>query len=145
MARARELAGEARREFEQAGDERYLSAVLDTEARVALASDDAGEAIKLARRAVALAEESGNQAVQLGAMLTEARALRANGEAAKAERQYAAAVAIARDGHFPRACATSCASGRSCAPRAATIAAPTSSPGRRWRSTDRARDLSIKY
>ncbi len=70
-----ELAGEARREFEQAGDERYLSAVLDTEARVALASDDAGEAIKLARRSVALAKQSGNQAVQLGAMLTEARAL----------------------------------------------------------------------
>ena len=101
VARARELAGEARREFEQAGDGRYLSAVLDTEARVALASEDAGEAIKLARRAVALAQESGNQAVQLGAMLTEARALRANGEGEKAESQYAAAVVIAREGHVP--------------------------------------------
>jgi hypothetical protein len=75
--------------------------VLDTEARVALASDDAGEAIKLARRAVTLAEESGNQAVQLGAMLTEARALRATGEVRKAESQYAAAADIARAGHYP--------------------------------------------
>ena len=102
VARARELAGEARREFEQAGDGRYLSAVLDTEARVALASDDAGEAIKLARRAVALAEQSGNQAVQLGAMLTEARALASQRRGRKkAESQYAAAAAMARGGPLP--------------------------------------------
>ena len=146
VARAGELAGEARREFEQAGDERYLSAVLDTEARVALASDDAGEAIKLARRAVALAEESGNQAVQLGAMLTEARALRANGETDEGREPVRRPPPPWRGRAITRrACARSCASGRSCAPRAATIAAPTSSPARRWRSTDRSHVLSIKY
>ena len=100
VARARELAGEARREFEEAGDQRYLSAVLDTEARVALASAKT-EAITLARRAASLAEQSGNQVVQLAAMLTEARALHASGDAKKAEGQYAAAAAMARAGQFP--------------------------------------------
>ena len=99
VARARELAGEARREFEEAGDNRYLSAVLDTEAQVALASGDDSQAIELARRAVTLAKESGNQGVQLAAMLTEARALRSSGDGARAEERYAEAAAIAREGH----------------------------------------------
>ena len=100
VARARELAGEARREFEEAGDQRYLSAVPDTEARVALASAKRPRRSRW-RRAASLAEQSGNQVVQLAAMLTEARALHASGDAKKAEGQYAAAAAMARAGQSP--------------------------------------------
>jgi transcriptional regulator with XRE-family HTH domain len=98
VGRARELAGEARREFENAGDDRYLAAVLDTEAQVALAAGAGGEAITLARRAVDLAKRSGNSMAELGAMLTEARALRAADETAAAEARFAEAAAIAREG-----------------------------------------------
>ena len=111
-----ELAGEARREFEEAGDERFLSAVLDTEAQVALASDDAAEAITLARRAVEMAGHRQPRRSSWRAMLTEARALRANGDARRPR------AATTRPRHGPRGpctrrvCARSCASGPSCAP-----------------------------
>ena len=101
LARARELAGEAHREFEEAGDERYLSAVLDTEAQVALAEGDHAKALELAKRAVGLARGSGNRAVELTAMLTEARALRAGGDQPAAETRYGEAATIAREGNVP--------------------------------------------
>jgi tetratricopeptide (TPR) repeat protein len=98
VARARQLAGEARREFEAAGDDRFLSAALDTEAQVALAEGRHEEAASTARRAIGLAESSGNRAMVLTAMLTEARALRASGQNDVAEARYARAATIARDG-----------------------------------------------
>ncbi|HET6820670.1 MAG TPA: tetratricopeptide repeat protein, partial [Candidatus Limnocylindria bacterium] len=101
VGRARELAGEARREFEHAGDDRYLAAVLDTEAQVALASGAGAEALDLARRAVDLAKRSGNAMAELGAMLTEARALRVSGDPQQAETRYGEAAAIAREGSVP--------------------------------------------
>jgi tetratricopeptide (TPR) repeat protein len=101
LGRARELAGEAHREFEDAGDERYLSAVLDTEAQVALAGGDHANALELARRAAGLARAAGNRAVELAAMLTEARSLRAGGDHETAETRYAEAATIAREGTVP--------------------------------------------
>ncbi|HEX6139894.1 MAG TPA: helix-turn-helix transcriptional regulator, partial [Candidatus Limnocylindria bacterium] len=47
VARARELATAAHDEFVAAGDDRYLSAVLDTEAQVALAGGDTDNAVAL--------------------------------------------------------------------------------------------------
>ena len=67
VARARELAADARREFEEAGDDRNLCAVLDTEAKIALAADDLDGALALARRSLALARETGNQHVEMAA------------------------------------------------------------------------------
>jgi len=96
--RAAELAAGARAEFERAGDDRFLSAVLDTEAQVALARDDATGAARIARRSIDLARASGNRAVELTAMLTEARALRAAGDLAAAEVRYSETAAIARAG-----------------------------------------------
>ena len=101
LARAGELAEEARHEFERAGDDRYLSAVLETEAQVALARGDAGAALDNARRARQLAESTANRAVALTAMLTEARALRQLGESDAAEECYRAAALVARDGQVP--------------------------------------------
>jgi transcriptional regulator with XRE-family HTH domain len=101
VGRARELAHNAREEFESAGDDRYLSAVLDTEAQVALAAGETDLAIRLARRAEQLALGSDNRAVQLTAMLTEARALRATGKADAAEGRFAEAAALARAGTVP--------------------------------------------
>jgi tetratricopeptide (TPR) repeat protein len=97
--RAAELAGEARSAFEEAGDDRFLCAVLDTDAQVALAQERFGEAASLARRAIEMARATGNVAVELTAMLTEARALRANGDSDAAESRYAEAAALARAGH----------------------------------------------
>ena len=77
LDRARELSALARQQFERAEDPRYLAAVLDTEAQIALAAGDRDGAVDTARTAVEMARQSGNRAVQLTAMLTEARALRA--------------------------------------------------------------------
>jgi tetratricopeptide (TPR) repeat protein len=101
IARARELADEAKHEFERAGDERYLSAVLDTEAQVHLAAGELEEAITQARRAIDLAHTSGNRAVELAAMLTEARAMRAAGDVAAAEERYAETAELARHSPMP--------------------------------------------
>jgi tetratricopeptide (TPR) repeat protein len=98
LARAGELAEGARYEFERAGDDRYLSAVLETEAQVALARGDANGALERARRARQLAESTDNRAVALVAMLTEARALRRLGNGDAAEERYRAATQVARDG-----------------------------------------------
>jgi tetratricopeptide (TPR) repeat protein len=95
--RARELSAEARVQFEGADDPRYLAAVLDTEAQIALASGEEEKALTTAREAIALAQQTGNRAVLLTAMLTEARALRRSDDPPAAEERYAAAAALARD------------------------------------------------
>jgi tetratricopeptide (TPR) repeat protein len=101
IGRARELAADARREFERAGDDRNLCAVLDTEAQIALAAGELTQAIEVARRALALARESGNQHVEMAAIMTEARALRADGKAAMAEERFGEAATIARNSTMP--------------------------------------------
>ena len=97
LDRARELTTQAREQFERAHDDRYLAAVLDTEAQIALAAGDREVAVATARSAVTMARETGNRAVQLTAMLTEARALRADGDIAAAEARYAETATLARD------------------------------------------------
>jgi transcriptional regulator with XRE-family HTH domain len=98
-ARAAELAAAARTEFERVGDDRFVAAVLDTEAQVALARGEHDVAVKTARQAIELARATGNRGVELTALLTEARALRAGGDLGAAEERYQQAAQLGRAGH----------------------------------------------
>lgn len=99
--RARELAADARRQIEETGDERWMAAVVDTEAQIALADGDIDGALRLAERAREFAERSGNEFGGLMAMLTEARALRRAGRGEEAEARFAEAASIARASRAP--------------------------------------------
>jgi tetratricopeptide (TPR) repeat protein len=99
--RARELVDEARAQIEPTGDERWMAAVIETEAQVALAAGEHEHARELANEARALAERSGNEMSRLAAMVTEARSLRASGDEKAAEERFAAAARAARDGRVP--------------------------------------------
>jgi tetratricopeptide (TPR) repeat protein len=99
--RARELVDEARAQIEPTGDERWMAAVIETEARVALAAGEHQHARELSVRARELAERSGNEMSRLAAMVTEARSLRAEGNGPAAEEHFAAAARAARDGKVP--------------------------------------------
>lgn len=101
IERARELASDARSQIEATGDERWLSAVSDTEAQVALASGDPEAALALAARARDYAARSGNELGELAAILTEARALRAADRLDEAEAHFAEAAAVARSTRAP--------------------------------------------
>jgi transcriptional regulator with XRE-family HTH domain len=101
VTRARELAGDAHAQIEGTGDERWLAAVTETEAQVALAAGDRDLAMRLAARSRELARSSGNRLAELAAMLTEARALRADGQIEAAELRFAATAALARQGSSP--------------------------------------------
>ena len=78
-----------------------MAAVIETEARVALAAGEHRHARELAVQARKLAERSGNEMARLAAMVTEARSLRAEGDRAAAEEQFAAAARAAHDGRVP--------------------------------------------
>ena len=99
--RARELAADARRQIEETGDERWMAAVVDTEAQVALADGDVDRALQLAERARGYAERSGNEFGGLMAMLTEARALRRADRGEEAEVRFAEAARVARASRAP--------------------------------------------
>jgi tetratricopeptide (TPR) repeat protein len=99
--RARDLVSDARRQIEETGDERWMAAVVDTEAQVALASGDVDTALQLAGSARDFASRSGNEFGGLMAMLTEARALRRGGRAQEAESRFAEAAAVARESRVP--------------------------------------------
>ncbi len=101
MERARQLAADARAQIESTGDARWLAAVVDTEAQIALASGDADEALRLAGEALRYAGDSGNELARLAATLTEARALRVRGERERAEARFADAAALARESRVP--------------------------------------------
>jgi transcriptional regulator with XRE-family HTH domain len=101
VARARELVAEARAQIEPTGDERWMAAVIETEAQVALAAGDHEQARALAAQARALAERSGNELSLLAAMVTEARSLRAEGAHELAEQRFRAAADAARAGRVP--------------------------------------------
>ena len=94
--RARELAADARRQIEETGDERWMAAVVDTEAQIALAAGDVDEALRLAISAREYATRSGNEFNGLMALLTEARALRPAGHGEDAEARFSEAAAVAR-------------------------------------------------
>ena len=99
--RARDLAADARHQIEETGDERWLAAVLDTEAQVALAAGQVEEALRLTAAARASASRAGNDYVGLVAMITEARALRAAGRSVDAEERFGEAAQVARDSRVP--------------------------------------------
>lgn len=101
IERAHDLVGDARRQIEEAGDERWMASVVDTEAQVALARGDVDEALRLAGSAREYADRSGNEFAALMAMLTEARALRRAGRPEEAEARFAEAAAAARAGRVP--------------------------------------------
>ncbi|MGH2393324.1 MAG: hypothetical protein ACRDGH_07495, partial [Candidatus Limnocylindria bacterium] len=101
VERARDLASDARQQIETTGDERWLAAVADTEAQIALASGDTAGALRLAGSARGYAERSGNQHASLAAMLTEARAMRADGQLDEAELRFGEAAQLARTSRVP--------------------------------------------
>ena len=101
VERARDLAADARRQIEEAGDDRWLAAVLDTQAQVALASGDVDEALRLTDAARTMAARGGNSYVELVAMITEARALRQAGRGDEAEARFADAARTARESRVP--------------------------------------------
>lgn len=101
VERARELATDARRQIEDAGDERWMASVVDTEAQVALAAGDVDEALRLAQAAREHADRSGNAFAGLMAMLTEARTLRQVGRTDEAEARFGEAAKIARESRAP--------------------------------------------
>jgi ATP/maltotriose-dependent transcriptional regulator MalT len=88
-------------QIESTGDARWLAAVVDTEAQIALAAGDADEAKRLAGEALRYASQSGNELARLAATLTEARALRMRGEREEAETRFADAAALARESRVP--------------------------------------------
>ncbi len=102
VERARELAADARRQIEETGDERWLAAVLDTEAQVALASGSVEDALRLTAAARAAAARGGNEYVGLVAMMTEARALRQAGRDQEAEERFGEAARTARASRVPQ-------------------------------------------
>ena len=99
--RARELAADARRQIEATGDERWLAAVIDTEAQVALAAGDVDGALRLVAVAREIAERGGNEYVGLVAMITEARALRRARRDGEAEERFGDAARLARESRVP--------------------------------------------
>ena len=101
VERARELAGDARRQIEETGDARWLAAVLDTEAQVALAAGDFDGALRLTAEARVTAARGGNDYVGLVAMITEARALRLAGRTDEAEERFGEAARQARESRVP--------------------------------------------
>ena len=101
VEKARELATDAHRQIEETGDERWMAAVVDTEAQIALASGDIDGALRLAADARGYADRSGNEFGGLMAMLTEARALRRSGRTDEAEKRFGEAAAIARASRAP--------------------------------------------
>jgi tetratricopeptide (TPR) repeat protein len=101
VERARELVSDARRQIEETGDERWMAAVVDTEAQVALASGDVAGALELAEAARGYATRSGNEFGGLMALLTEARALRRAGRPEEAQTRFGEAAAIARASRAP--------------------------------------------
>jgi len=101
VERAREMAGQAREQSERLGDDRLLSAILETEAQIALAAGDREAAQTLARRSAELALATGNRLALMAATLTSARLLRDAGEAAAAEQAFGEAATLARESGSP--------------------------------------------
>jgi tetratricopeptide (TPR) repeat protein len=99
--RARELVSDARTQIEATGDERWIAAVIDTEAQIALATGDTDEALRLSASAHDFASRSGNDLARMAAVLTEARALRRAGRGDDAERTFAEAAEVARSSRVP--------------------------------------------
>jgi transcriptional regulator with XRE-family HTH domain len=97
VGRAQEMADQARDQSERLGDDRLLSAILETEAQIALASGDQEAARALAHRSAELARATGNRLALMAAVLTGARLLRDTGDSIGAEAAFAEAAVLARE------------------------------------------------
>ena len=96
MARAKELAGSARRSFEALRDARWLAHVVDTEAQIALAGGEMDEATVLAARAIEGALSTGNTKAHVDGLVTRAEIKRRGGDVKGAEVDYRLAADLAR-------------------------------------------------
>jgi len=97
VERAAEMAEQARRQIETAGDDRLLAAVLETEAQIAASRGDRVAAQQLADRSAVLARSTGNRLALTAAVLTGARLQRDAGNLPAAEARFAEAASLARE------------------------------------------------
>ena len=96
LDRARHMATDAHHQAERLGDRRLLAHVLDTEARIALASGKTDVALERATATLALARELGHPHAEASALLTLARAHRTGGNPAEAEAALSGAASVLR-------------------------------------------------
>ncbi len=96
--RARSLADAAHGQAVRNDDRRLLSAILDTQAQIALDAGQREEAITLAGQAREMGRASGNQLAELAGILTTARAQAADADLASSEESYRQAATLAREG-----------------------------------------------
>jgi transcriptional regulator with XRE-family HTH domain len=94
--RAAKLAASAQTRFEQLGDERQLSHVIETQAQIALAKKDWAAALSFSGRSIELARKTDNLHAEAAALLTAARARVAMKEFDEAATTFAAAADAAR-------------------------------------------------
>jgi transcriptional regulator with XRE-family HTH domain len=101
LGRARTYAGAARNQATELNDQRLLAHVAESEAQIAIASDDLVRAAALLDEAQLLADASDNRAAMLGIALTRARLNRRRQGADAALDSYATAAELARSGAPP--------------------------------------------
>jgi tetratricopeptide (TPR) repeat protein len=99
--RAHSLAAAAERQAVENDDQRLLSAILDTQAQIALDAGERDAALALATRASQLGRISGNELAELAGLLTAARTQVAAADLAAAEATYRDAAVLARAGQSP--------------------------------------------
>lgn len=97
LSRAKALAGHARTRYALAGDDRVLAHVAETQARIAIAEGQHGDAIVLGHESRDLATRTGNPNTASSAMLTIARAQAGAGDTEAAIRSYQTSVGELRE------------------------------------------------
>lgn len=93
--RARELAADARQSAQERGDERLLAHIIDTQAAIALGTDDPATALLLADEALDIGHRVDHGPSILDASVTRARSLAALGRHAEAATTFEQAEAAA--------------------------------------------------
>jgi transcriptional regulator with XRE-family HTH domain len=96
LTKARAFAGQALREADRLGDQPLRSHVLDTQARIALAGEDTGQAIRLSSDAIETARSVGYLRGEADGLLTRARAHHRAGDRSAAEADFGSATALLR-------------------------------------------------
>jgi tetratricopeptide (TPR) repeat protein len=103
VARASEMASEARDMVTRKGDLRLLAHVAETQAQIALAQDDDPAVTQFVDEALVLARSTGNTNAESAALVTLARLNRQRGRASESEAAYREAVDLLRkSGPRPR-------------------------------------------
>lgn len=96
LGRAGSMATDAHHRAERLDDRRLLAHVLDTEARIALASGKTDVALERAQATLDLARELGHPHAEASALITLARAHRAGGNPSEAEAACSGAASVLR-------------------------------------------------